>query len=139
MINNKPALDVLYQFAMVGQNIEVNLGYEKFKAIYFEKYTVGVGYHFKLYGYIFNKEIKTVFIPSIEPTLIGRWGEEWQCTSSHLSLGGNLALRWHLSDKTAVEFLSNFLPRTDLHTRYPEIHSKVPIVQSYFFKIIYKI
>lgn len=135
----KPALDLLFQFGMVGQNVEVNIGYETFKSICFEKYTIGVGYHFPLYGRIGNKTIKTVFIPSIEPTLIGRWGDEWQTTSSHLSIGGNLALRWHLSDKTALELLSNFLPRTDLHTRYPEIHSSVPIINSYYLKFIYKI
>lgn len=137
--NNKPALDVLYQFGMVGQNIEVNIGYERFNAISFDKFTFGVGYHFPLYGRIGNSVIKTVFIPSIEPTLIGRWGDEWQCSSSHLSIGGNLALRWHLSDKTALELLSNFLPRTDLSSRYPEIHSNVPVVPSYYLKFIYKI
>lgn len=137
--SDKPALDLLYQFAMVSQNIEVNIGYERFNAICFDKFTFGVGYHFPLYGRIGNKVIKTVLIPSIEPTLIGRWGDEWECRSSHLSISGNLALRWHLSDKTALEFLSNFLPRTDLYSRYPEIHSSVPIVPSYYLKIIYKI
>ena len=137
--NNKPALDLLYQFGMVGQNIEVNIGYEQFKAICFEKYTIGVGYHFPLYGRIGNTIIKTVLIPSIEPTLIGRWGDEWQTTSSHLSIGGNLSLRWHLSDKIGLELLSNFLPRTDLYARYPEIHSSVPVIMSNYLKIIYKI
>ncbi len=137
--DNKPALDLLFQFGMVGQNIEVNIGYETFKAICFEKYTIGVGYHFQLYGRIGNRVIKTVLIPSIEPTLIGRYGDEWQTTSSHLSIGGNLALRWHLSDKTALELLFNFLPRTDLYTRYPDIHSSVPIVPSGYLKFIYKI
>jgi hypothetical protein len=136
--NNKPAADLLYQFGMVGQNIEVNIGYETFKAIHFDKYTIGVGYHFPLYGRIGNTVIKTVFIPSIEPTLIGRWGDEWQCRSSHLSIGGNLSLRWHLSDKIGVEWLTNFLPRTDLSSRYPELYSSVPIVISNYLKIIYK-
>jgi hypothetical protein len=135
----KPALDLLYQFGMVGQNIEVNIGYENFNSIHFDKYSIGVGYHFPLYGRIGNTVIKTVLIPSIEPTLIGRWGDEWQTTSSHLSIGGNLSLRWHLSDKTAIELLSNFLPRTDLYSRYPELHSSVPIVTSYYLKLIYKI
>lgn len=137
--NNKPALDMLYQFGMVGQNIEVNIGYETFNAICFDKMTIGVGYHFPLYGRIGHTVIKTVLIPSIEPTIIGRWGDEWQCTSSHLSIGGNLSLRWHLSDKIGLELLSNFLPRTDLSTRYPELHFSVPIVISNYLKIIYKI
>lgn len=139
LTNDKPALDLLYQFAMVGQNFEVNIGYESFNAICFEKYTVGVGYHFTLYGYVFDKEIKTILIPSIEPTIIGRWGGEWQCKSSHLSVGGNIALRWHLSDKTAVELLCNALPRTDLSSRYPEVNSTAPIIISNYVKIIYKL
>jgi len=137
--NNKPAADLLYQFGMVGQNFEVNIGYENFKAIHFDKYSIGIGYHFPLYGYVFGKQIKTVFIPSIEPSLIGRWGAEWQCTSSHLSIGGNLSLRWFLSDKVAIEWLTNFLPRTDLCARYPEIHPSIPVISSNYLKIIYKI
>jgi hypothetical protein len=138
--DNKPALDMLYQALIVTPcNIEINIGYESFKDIHFEKYTMGVGYHFPLYGQILGREIKTTFIPSIEPTLIGRYGQEWQTTSSHLSVGGNLALRWNISDKVAVEWLCNFLPRTDLMARYPELHTKVPIVTSNYFKLIYKI
>jgi len=135
----KPALDLLFQFGMVSQNIEVNLGYEQFKAICFDKMTFGVGYHFPLYGRIGNTVIKTVLIPSIEPTIIGRWGEEWQCRSSHLSIGGNLALRWHFSDKIGLELLSNFLPRTDLSSRYPEVNPTAPIIISNYLKFIYKI
>lgn len=136
--NNNPAVDLLFQFAMVGKNVEVNLGYENFNTIHFDKYTLGVGYHFPLYGYVFGKEIKTILIPSIEPTLIDRWGKEWQCTSSHLSIGGNLAFRWNLSDAIAAELLINALPRTDLSSRYPELHTTVPIIYSNYLKILYK-
>ena len=137
--NGKPKLDVIYQFSMVGKNIEVNLGYENFNAIGFEKYTVGVGYHFPLYGRIGNWEIKTVLIPSIEPTIIGRWGDVWQCSSSHLSIAGNVAFRWFFTDKIGVELLTNFLPRVDLSARYPEVNKTIPIIASNYFKIIYKI
>lgn len=138
--NNKPALDVFYQALIAAPcGVEINIGYESFKSIGFEKYTMGVGYHFPLYGRIGNRVIKTTLVPSVEPTIIGRWGEEWQCTSSHLSIGGNLALRWNLSDKIAVEWLCNFLPRTDLSARYPELHPKVPIVTSNYLKLIFKI
>jgi len=138
--DNKPALDVFYQAIIAAPcGVEINIGYETFKTIHFEKYTMGVGYHFPLYGRIGNRVIKTTLIPSIEPTLIGRWGSEWQTTSSHLSIGGNLALRWNINDKIAVELLSNFLPRTDLKARYPELHSKVPVINSNYLKIIYKI
>ncbi len=136
---DKPAIDVLYQFAIVSQNIEVNIGYECFNAIRFDKYSIGVGYHFPLYGRIRHTVIRTVFIPGIEPTMINRWGEEWGGKSAHLTIGGNLALRWHLGDNMAVELLANFLPRTDLEARYPELHSCIPVVANYYFKIIYKI
>lgn len=136
---NKPELDLIYQFEMISQNIDVNIGYERFNSIGFQKYTIGVGYHFPLYGRIGNKVIKTVLIPSIEPTIIDRWGNEWQTTSSHLTIGANIGLRWHLSDKTAVELQTNFLPRTDLKARYPELHNSVPIVTSCYLKFIYKI
>jgi hypothetical protein len=136
--NNKPALDVLYQAAIVGHNVEVNIGYESFNRISFDKYTVGVGYHFPLYGYIFGKEIKTVLIPSTEFSLIGRWGKDWQGVSSHFTLGGNLGLRWHLSDKIAGELLTNALPRIDLKAKYPKLHDNIPIVYSIYVKLVYK-
>ena len=150
---NKPELDVLFQFAMVGNNLEVNVGYERFNAIDFEKYTIGVGYHFPLYGYVFGQPIKTTFIPSIEPTLIGRWGT-WggglgdTQVSSHLSLGGNLAFRWDITDNFAFEYLFNALPRTDLSTMYGENMditrdrasiAGVPIIGSNYFKFIWVI
>lgn len=137
---NKPALDVFYQASIITPcNVEINIGYESFNKIHFDKYTMGVGYHFPLYGRIGNSVIKTTLIPSIESTLIGRWGKEWQTTSSHLSIGGNLALRWNINDAIAVELLTNFLPRTDLKARYPEKHQKIPVITSNYFKIIYKI
>ena len=137
--NQKPTLDALYQFSMVGQNFEVNIGYENFNAICFDKYTVGVGYHFPLYGRIGGNEIRTILIPSIEPTLIGRWGTEWQTISSHLSIAVNIAFRWHITDDFLIETLINALPRTDLSTRYPDINYCAPIVVSKFIKLIYKI
>ena len=131
-------LDALYQIGLVSKNVEINIGYEHFNAICFGKYTFGVGYHFPMYAYPLGYEIKTVLIPSLEPTLINRWGTEWQCRSSHYTIGANLALRWHITEEFAGELLLNSLPRTDLAARYPEINPTVPIVNSIFAKIIYK-
>lgn len=121
---NKPELDLLYQFGLVGNNVEVNIGYESFKAIDFDKYSVAIGYHFPLYGNFFSKQIKTVLIPSIEPCIINRWsnwaggiGDRTQI-SGHLSIGLNASLRWKLKDKIYLEFLSSVLPRTDLNAMY---------------------
>lgn len=136
--NNKPQLDALYQLGIVSQNIEVNIGYENFNAISFSKYSVGVGYHFPLYSYPFGHEIKTVLVPSIEPTIINRWGNEWECNSSHLSIGANIGFRWHITDYFAGELLYNALPRIDLKARYPKLHQDIPIVNSIYAKIIYK-
>lgn len=136
--NYNPEIDALYQMGIVSQNIEVNIGYENFNAISFSKYSVGVGYHFQLYAYPFGHEIKTVLVPSLEPTIINRWGTEWECSSSHLSIGANIGLRWHFTDYLGVELLYNALPRVDLKARYPTANPTIPIVNSIYTKIIYK-
>ncbi|MFV8325227.1 hypothetical protein [Flavobacterium sp. ZS1P14] len=147
--NNEPALNYQFQFGMVGNNVEVNIGYEVFPRLDFDKYTVGVGYHFHLYGNALRLPIHTVFIPSIEPTLIGRhgtWGGglSYNQVSSHLSLGLNLTFRWHLSDTTAFEYSFNALPRTDLSAMYGDISTRdhasiagVGIVGNNFLKLTY--
>lgn len=128
--NYQPELNYLLQAGIVSRNIEVNIGYERFETIKFDKMTMGVGYHFPFY----SKWGKTILIPSIEPTIINRWGNEWGSRSSHLSIGGNLSLRWNLSDTIAFELLCNALPRTDLATRYDDNK----IVISNFAKVIFK-
>lgn len=129
---NKPELDIIAKFIMVGKDIEVNVLYERFEAISFAKYGFGVGYHFPLY----SKYGKTVFIPSIEPCLIDRWGEEWQVSSSHLSIGANASLRWFFTDHLGAELLFNALPRTDLKARYG---GDLTVVTSGYACLIYKI
>lgn len=151
--NNEVALDCLVQFSMVSSNVEVNIGYETFPRLDFDKYTIGLGYHTHFYGNIFSKTIHTIFIPSIEPTLINRHGN-WgggighNQESSHLSLGLSLGFRWNLSDDLAVEYLFNGLPRTDLKAMYGNALdissgkasvSGVPIVANNFIKVVYKI
>jgi hypothetical protein len=138
--NNTPSIDYQFQFAMVDRRFEVNVGYECFPRINFDKYSIGVGYHIPLYGYILGKQVKTTVIPSIEPSLIGRWGKwgggiSYNQVSSHLSLGANLAFRWNLSDNIAVEYCFNVLPRTDLNAMY----NKKVILGSNYFKLVYKV
>lgn len=151
--NNEAAVDFLVQFAMVSRDVEVNIGYEAFPRLDFSKYMIGVGYHTHLYGNLFRRVIHTVFIPSIEPTLINRHGDwgggiDYDQESSHLSLGLSLGLRWDLSDGIAVEYLFNALPRTDLKAMYGNAMdittgkasvSGVPIISSNFIKVVYKI
>jgi hypothetical protein len=138
---NNPELDLLYQFGMVGNNIEVNIGYENFKAIDFDKYSIGIGYHFPLYGIFFKKQIKTILISSIEPCLINRWGN-WSGgigdrtqISGHLSIGVNASLRWKLTEKIYLEYLYSILPRTDLNAMYGGNN----FVYSNYLKLLYKV
>lgn len=148
-INNKPSLNYQFQFGMVGNNVEINVGYQISPRLDFDKYTVGVGYHFHLYGNILKLPIHTVFIPSIEPTLIGRhgtWGGRllYNQVSSHMSLGLNLTFRWHVNDNSAFEYSFSALPRTDLSAMYGEISTKdrasiagIGIVGNNFLKFTY--
>lgn len=139
----KPKLDAIYQITMVDRNVEVNVSYELFNAIGFNKYSAGIGYHFQLYGYVFNNEIKTTIIPSIEPTLIGRWktklNDDWYDSSSHMTLGGNIEIKWDLNDKLSLGIQFNALPRVDLSSRYTDTYDKAPIIFSNYFKISYKL
>lgn len=130
--NNKPKIDFILQFGMIGGKTEMVIGYEKFNAICFDKFFFGVGHHFNL-----TDQIK--IIPSVEPSLIGRWGQNWKTTSSHLSIGGSLGLRYKLSHHISVELQCNALPRTDLFMRYPEMHKSVPIIYSNYLKILYRL
>lgn len=135
---HNPELDLLFRFGMIGKRTEVNVGYERFSSICFDRFFFGAGHHFPLYGYIFGKEIKTELIPMIEPTLINRWGNSWGMKSSHLTIGASLSLRYELSDKVTLELQTSALPRTDLLSRYPEIHNSVPIVFSNYFSVLYR-
>ncbi len=141
--NCEPKLDVIYQFSLVDRNVEVNVSYELFNAIGFNKYSAGVGYHFKLYGYVFKNEIKTTIIPSIEPTLIGRWktklNNDWYDSSSHMTLGANLEIKWDLNEKLSLGIQCNALPRVDLSSRYRDVYDKAPVIFSNYFKISYKL
>jgi len=129
--------DLILNAGCVGNNFEMNIGYELFKQINFDKYTIGIAYHIP--RYVGNT--KTVIIPSIEPTMINRWGN-WggglgdRCQrSNHLSLGFNIAIRAELTDKIMLEIQANYLPRTDLNTMYGSINNRL----SNYFKILYKL
>lgn len=149
--NDKPELDVFLQFTAVGnKGTEVSFGYEYFPRINFSKFTLGAGQTFPLYGYIRGHEIKTILFLGLEPTMINRWGT-WgggitdENNVSFLSLGGNVALRWFLSDRFAIEALFNALPRTDSRYMYGNSQTNVlsiqgtPIVGSFYGKVIVKL
>jgi hypothetical protein len=46
--NNKPALNSLFEFAMISNKGVETVGYESFKAIKFEKYNIQAGYQFQI-------------------------------------------------------------------------------------------
>lgn len=148
--NNKPALDGLYQFSMVGSNIEGVISYEHFQKIGFSKFSFGGGYHFQLYYYTRGgKEIRTVFIPTVGVALINRFDKAYN-PQSHLTIENNLALRWYLLNNFAFETQLNLLPRVDLKyrnekSRTPDDLSKkylividgLPIVPSVYVKFVW--
>ena len=129
--------DLIFNAGLVGNNFEVNIGYENFNTINFDKYTIGVGYHLPLQ----LCDNKVVIIPSIEPTLINRW-YNWggglgsiNQVSSHLSLSGNLSVRAQLYGNFMAELQFNYLPRIDLNAMYGGTHYRL----SNYFKVIYKL
>ena len=149
--NYNSSLDGIYQFSMVGQNIEGIVSYEHFQEIGFSKFSFGGGYHLPLYGRIFGEVRRTVFIPSLDVSLINRFDKAYN-PKSHMTLGLNLALRWHLTDDFAVETQLNSLPRVDLKYRneksdtpndlreqYRIVINGLPIVNSVYLKFIWVI
>lgn len=149
--NYKPSLDGLYQFSMVGQNIEGIVSYEHFQEIGFSKFSFGGGYHFPLYGRMFGEVRRTVFISSLDISLINRFDKAYN-PKSHFTLGANLAFRWHLTDDFAVETQLNSLPRVDLkyrneksdtpddlRERYRIVINGLPVVNSVYLKFIWVI
>ena len=127
--NEKPAIDVLYEFSMIDHNgIEITISYESFKAIKFDKYSIQVGYQF-----IPLERIK--IIPSVSYNLIGRWGKEWGTVSSHLAFGANLGLRYEINNNFDIELMAQGLNRVDLNTMYGGNNNRI----SGILKLIYKI
>jgi hypothetical protein len=127
--NFESAADMTYQFFMADANgIEVAISYESFKRICFDKYSIGLGYQIPLTK-------KLAVVPSVDYNLIGRWGKSWGTTSSHLGFGGNVAIRYFITERIGIETCGNALQRVDLNVRYHGKH----IVYSGYLKIIYKI
>lgn len=132
------ALNIILHAGLVGNDIEVYVGYEHFPAIEYGKFIFGGGYHFPMYWHLFGETRKTTFIPSIDIYDIIRWGDEWETNSSHIALGGNLALRWKLAEHFHVEYQLNFTGREDLQAKYPTLHKTTPIEYNNYFKLIYE-
>lgn len=108
------------ELVMVGQKqVEVSIGYERCPDIGFDRMYFGVGYQFWPHE-------RLAVIPSLEPTLIGRWGEwgrddgaDIYGKSSHLAMGLSMGIRYDLSEVLGVEYCPQILTRTDLSAKYP--------------------
>jgi hypothetical protein len=134
------------KFGMVSnQGVEVTLGYEPNSQLEFNRMYMGAGYQFWLNSDAF------CFVPSVEPSLINRsggWGTEEDLSddgsSSHLSLGLNLAMRYEISDALSVEYSPNFLLRTDIKAKYPQdmwdtmTIGQTPVTLTNFVTLVYK-
>jgi hypothetical protein len=150
--NSKPALDGLYQFSMVGSDIEGVVSYEHFQKIGFSKWFFGGGYHFHSRVWLLGDDRRTVFIPTLGIALINRFDRENYNPQSHLSIENSLALRWHLANNFAFETQVSLLPRVDLKYRneksatpddlgkkYLIVVDGLPIVPSVYVKFVWVI
>lgn len=133
--NFKPAFDGIFRFGFIGSipshetEIDIAVGYEVFNRIGFDRYFTSVGVH--LYP-----TSKITIVPAYEFSIINRWGGDWGVRSSHLAvLGANLGVRYKLSEKTEIEFLTALLDRVDLNTMYGGRAFKISKAITYFIKL----
>lgn len=140
---NKPALDYIVRFGMVGSVpkyitvLEAQVGYERFERLDYSRFFFGLGV--QLYPF---KNITV--IPTIEPSLIDRWDNwggglgEIKQNSSHFTVGVSLAVRYEVSYHISLEAQSCLLPRTDVYTMYKSLHNNVPIVVNNSLSVLYR-
>lgn len=142
---NKPSLNWITEFHAVSQNVDITIGYEEFAQIKYSRMISAIGYHFPLYAYIGNTEIKTTFQPSLEASIIKRTytdnytyqGKQFkeERTPGFLAYGINLGFNWDLSDSFAIQTATNIIQRPDKDFLYGE---KDRWVLSNYFKLVYK-
>ncbi len=130
---NKPALDGIIGISLVGCSTVVNMNYESFKKIGFEKWSTGIGYKFPLYGWAFGDIRKTDFIPSVNLDMISRDIEHQKFSVFGASI--DLTLQWMLSDQFGVQATANVAQRPDIQLLYNQNY----LVKSGYIKLIYKI
>lgn len=136
---------------MVSKNVQVDAGYDFKPDLDYSRMYFGFGYQFPLYAYPGGNEIKTIFTPSIQPSLIdrkGTWGGAFadNNNSSHLSLALNLSLGWDVTENRMISVNGNFLPATDLKAKFPEdkwsekiVFADTPIRATWSIEFTYKI
>jgi hypothetical protein len=131
---NKPELNYIAQFTMVGNNyIEIGIGYEEFKTINYSRYFISCGYQFQITD-------KVKLIPSIEPSIINRWGNwgngiDYNQKASFLSLSGSINLQHKLNDEFSIGLNFNSSLRPDTKAMYNTNN----LVYSVFLKLNYEI
>lgn len=129
--NYTSQLNYISKIELQSKKASVSFGVENFKSIRFERYFIGVGSIFNI------KKVNVVY--SIETSVIGRYGKDWGTKSSHLALGGNLDVSYSITKNIMLGISSNILRRTDLKSRYPEVHTRTPTVVSNFLKLSYSV
>lgn len=132
---NKASADLLFKFGMTGQGFEVAIGYEHFERLDFKRYMISVGKILEV-----NKRLTVV--PSVEPSIISRWGS-WggglgyqDVESAHLTVGLAMPIRYHLNDNFALEAILDAILRTDDMARYGDEFKVTPSLR---LGLIYKI
>lgn len=143
--NFKPAFDGIFRIGAIGNQpfrsttLDVVVGYEVFNRIGFDRYFTSIGVHFPLktnYKNQASNDNKITIVPAYEFSIINRWGSDWGVRSSHLAvLGANLGIRYKLSDRTEIEFLTALLDRVDLNTMYGGRTLKISKAVTYIIKL----
>lgn len=132
----KSKLDGIITAHIVGGNIEVAVSYENFKAIGFERYSVGL-------GTLLNKNGWFTYGARIEVNQILRsntkLNQSWGNNSSHLALGAVFSVKFNVSDCVSIGLQTYLLQRTDLKTRYQELYISAPIVASNYVTVFIKV
>jgi len=126
---NTPALDLMILGGVTDKNgITIEIGYENFKEIEFQKMFFGIGYTFIHW----SKKLECAV--TVEPTYITRdWGVD-KGKITYLSIGASTRGTYNFNDNFGVSLLGNVLLRTDNAHRY-DIHP--PKIFSIYLGITY--
>jgi len=143
--DNKPALNWTAEFHAVEENIDFNIGMERFNMLEYTRVFVGLGYHIQVL-YLLNTDIKFSVHPSIEFSNINRTFNEsvvWEGKTVTTEVGKsfstpsfNINWNWDLHKNVAIQIGTNVLPRRDIQYIYKEDHMRVIVSNS--LKLVYK-
>lgn len=128
---NKPAADILITLGARGnKGFTVEVGYEHFQEIEFQKMFFAMGYTF------ISDSKKLELAITLDPTYITRdWkSENYVGKQNYRALGQSTRLTYNFNETYGISAIGNALRRTDLAERY---HHKTEIVYSLYVGVTY--